>query len=59
MFTSAGGSTASRIARWNGTSWSPLGAGLDDWVYALAVLPTGKVGAGGRFSAAGGMVAGH
>src|SRR5688500_3499794 len=31
-FTIAGGQPASRIARWNGLSWSALGSGLNDWV---------------------------
>lgn len=29
-FRQAGGVNASRIARWDGAAWSPLGAGLDD-----------------------------
>ena len=28
-FTSIGGSAANRIARWDGTSWTPLGTGLE------------------------------
>jgi hypothetical protein len=28
-FTTAGGTTVNRIARWNGTSWSALGTGMD------------------------------
>src|SRR5262245_61075890 len=38
-FTSAGGISASRVARWNGTTWSPLGSGCSDTVRALAVRP--------------------
>jgi hypothetical protein len=38
-FLNAGGSTATRIAKWNGTSWSPVGTGvgMDDVVRSLAV----------------------
>lgn len=37
-FASAGGVGAARIARWNGTSFSALGLGLDDWASCLAVF---------------------
>jgi hypothetical protein len=46
-FTTAGGLTASRIARWNGSSWSPLGAGMNGPVHALTVMPNGDLVAGG------------
>lgn len=42
-FTTAGGVPASRIARWDGASWSALGTGMNDSVYALSVLPTGDL----------------
>ena len=41
-FTSAGGVAASHIAKWDGSSWSPLGSGTDDWVYALTVFDDGS-----------------
>ncbi|HEX6812358.1 MAG TPA: hypothetical protein VF384_12090 [Planctomycetota bacterium] len=56
-FTTDGGVSASNIARWNGTSWSPLGAGMNDDVMALAVLANGDLVAGGAFSSAGGAPA--
>ncbi len=59
-FTSASGQSASRIARWNGVSWSPLGSGLNDRVFALAVFDDGAgpaLYAGGRFTTAGGQPA--
>ncbi|MBX3409535.1 MAG: hypothetical protein KF859_06575 [Phycisphaeraceae bacterium] len=56
-FTSAGGVTVNRIARWNGSSWAPLGSGFNDWVYALAVMPNGDFIAGGNFTTAGGVAA--
>ncbi len=37
MFTQAGSVAANRIARWNGSSWSALGLGMDNFVNALAV----------------------
>ncbi len=62
FFTIAGGGSASRIARWNGTSWSPLGLGVNDVVFALATQDTDGAGelpptllAGGFFEQAGGL----
>jgi len=54
-FTSAGGIPASRIARWNGASWSTVGSGMNDAVRAIAVMPNGNVVAGGAFTVAGGV----
>jgi hypothetical protein len=63
-FTTAGGVTVNRIAKWNGVAWSdltgPSGTGVDDWVYALAVFDDGAgpaLYAGGRFTTAGGVTA--
>ena len=56
-FTEAGGRPASRIARWDGERWYPLGAGLDGAVEALARDGAGYVYAGGVFSNAGGAPA--
>jgi len=56
-FTTAGGAPASRIARWNGSTWSALGTGVDGDVHALAVMPNGDVFAGGTFLNAGGVSA--
>jgi hypothetical protein len=56
-FATAGGTTANRIARWNGTSWSALGTGMNSSVSALAVLPNGDLIAGGNFTTAGGTTA--
>jgi hypothetical protein len=36
-FTTAGGKPANRIAKWNGSSWSALGSGMNNLVWALAV----------------------
>lgn len=53
-FASAGGQPASNIARWNGSTWSPLGSGVSGPVLALGLLPNGDVIAGGVFQYAGG-----
>ena len=37
-FTTAGGLPANNIARWSGSSWSALGAGVNLGVSALTVL---------------------
>lgn len=55
-FTSAGGVAASRIARWDGAAFTPLGAGLNDQVRALRVFDDGggpALYAGGWFTASG------
>ena len=56
-FTTAGGVSANRIAKWNGTNWSALGTGMNNDVYALAAAADGTLYAGGRFSSAGGVSA--
>jgi hypothetical protein len=57
-FTSAGGMPAKNIARWDGSSWSALGSGTNEWIQALAVFDDGSGPAlyvGGGFSTAGGV----
>ncbi|MFC2114115.1 PKD domain-containing protein [Bacteroidota bacterium] len=51
-FTTAGGSAANYIAKWNGTSWDSLDTGMDGEVNALAVYD-GELYAGGQFIQAG------
>ncbi len=41
------------IARWNGTTWSGFGEGLNYTVYAIAVADNGDIYAGGAFTASG------
>ena len=53
-FSSADGVPVANIARWNGSAWSPIGAGLPTTssqygVRALAQLPNGDLVAGGNF----------
>lgn len=64
VFYTLGGASVRSIARWNGSTWSPLGAGVSERVYALAVFDDGSGGgpdlwAGGQFYSAGGLGAGN
>lgn len=56
-FTTAGGVTVNHIARWDGTSWSPLGDGLSEGGGLVSAIV--KMGddlyAGGQFNKAGGV----
>lgn len=51
-FTSADGVPANHIAKWNGTTWAPLGLGVNGKVNALAVF-NGYLVAAGEFTMAG------
>lgn len=53
-FTQAGGVSANGVAKWDGTSWSPLGSGMGGDVWALALDGVGNLYAGGNFTQAGG-----
>ncbi|MBX3322950.1 MAG: hypothetical protein KF757_08165 [Phycisphaeraceae bacterium] len=62
VFTTAGGVTVNRIARWDGSAWSALtgsgGTGVGSWVNAMAVFDDGTgsaLYAGGIFITAGGV----
>lgn len=55
-FTLAGGMAANRIARWDGSTWDPLGDGMNASVRALAVY-NGELIAAGSFTTAGGVPA--
>lgn len=64
-FTTAGGSAANNIAKWNGSNWSALGSGMGStlsgtlpFVYALAVSGS-DLYAGGAFTTAGGKVSAY
>jgi hypothetical protein len=56
QFTTADGNAAQFIAQWNGSSWSPVGSGLDSWVQTLAVSG-GTLYVGGNFTYAGAYIA--
>ncbi len=62
QFTTAGGVTANRIARWDPitTTWSRVGSGMNNTVRALAVFVDASgetLYAGGEFTTAGGATA--
>ena len=52
------GVSASRIARWNGASWSPFASGTDNTILALA-FHRGNLVAGGQFTMAGGLLSNY
>jgi len=55
-FSTAGGTAASNVAKWDGSSWSALGSGLMPWVTDLAVFDDGggpALYAGGYFTSTG------
>jgi hypothetical protein len=51
------GVSVSHIARYDGTSWHPLGAGSQGQVQAMTVLPNGTLVAHGSFDVGGGTIA--
>jgi len=59
-FTTAGGIAANRVARWDGSSWSPLGAGMNNRVSGLLSFDDGTgpaLYATGLFTVAGAVSA--
>lgn len=56
-FASIGGVAAANIARWNGTTYVPLGLGVDGPVTGLGLRHDGTLLVGGDFGAAGGAPA--
>lgn len=55
-FTAAGGVMAQQVARWDGSTWTALGSGINGEVKALA-FSNGVLYAGGQFPEAGGTSA--
>jgi len=55
-FTTAGGTMVNNISAWDGSSWSPLGSGMNLDVRVLTVFDD-QLFAGGGFTGAGGTVA--
>ena len=59
-FTTAGGTTVNYIAKWNGSSWSALGTGVNAPVRALLYDSDNNIlYAGGDFTTAGGTTVNH
>jgi hypothetical protein len=59
-FARIGGISASRIARWDGSTWRGFGSGMNQPVYAFALFDDGSglaLYAGGDFTTAGGQPA--
>ncbi len=56
LFTEAGGQPASKIARWTGSSWQPMGTGVVGNVYAM-LFHAGKLYVGGSFTSIDGVAA--
>ena len=52
----AGGMPASRLARWDGTSWHTMNAGMETYVLALTEYQN-DLYVGGNFETAGGISA--
>jgi hypothetical protein len=52
-FSLAGSTTASNVAKWDGSAWGALGSGVDGTVYAL-IASGSNVYVGGDFTVAGG-----
>ena len=57
-FLSIGGTSVNNIAAWNGTSWSPLGSGIQGTPLAMTVL-SGVLYVGGSLTSAGGTPVGN
>ncbi|GAB3876219.1 hypothetical protein GCM10028824_33540 [Hymenobacter segetis] len=55
-FDKAGGMAATNVAHWDGSTWSPMGTGMNSNIYSLAVSGS-TVYAGGYFTTAGGVAA--
>ncbi len=53
-FTSASSKTVNRIAKWNGSVWSELSSGLNNYCNAITIQ-NGMLYAGGAFTSAGGV----
>jgi hypothetical protein len=60
VFDHAGGVSATNIAKWDGSTWSPLGGGVTGALFSLTTFDDGSglaLYAGGGFSSAGGSPA--
>lgn len=53
-FTTAGGTTVNRVAKWDGSAWSALGTGMNGDVFCIVIDSAGNIYAGGAFTTADG-----
>lgn len=58
-FSTAGRVNVGRIAKWNGSNWSALGAGVNQPVLSMSMDGTGNLYVGGSFTTAGGSAANY
>jgi hypothetical protein len=56
-FNRAGSTNANNIAKWNGSTWSQLGSGLNGPVFGMTLLLDGNLIVVGSFTTAGGIPA--
>src|SRR5579872_6053467 len=59
VFVTAGGNSANYIAKWNGSTWSPLGTGISGNEVSAMVMWNGNLYVGGDFNLAGGNTVSH
>lgn len=53
FFTDIAGVAAANVAHFDGTNWSPVGGGVDNWVSDVQVLASGDLVVAGAFTNAG------
>lgn len=57
VFAYAGGVQANHLARYDGTSWSAVGAGANSTIDRMLALPNGDIVVAGQFTSIGGVAA--
>src|SRR5204862_7001659 len=57
QFAFADTARVNNVARFDGTTWQPLGGGTNGFVLAVAAMQNGDIVVGGRFTEAGGAPA--
>ena len=58
-FSEVGSTVLNNIAKWDGTKWTALGAGLEGDVYTMTVDKYGNLYAGGKFNLSGNTKVNH
>ena len=54
-FTSINGVAANNVAKWDGSTWTALGSGLNSNARTICYAPNGQIYVGGDFTTAGGV----